>query len=126
MSLNQKNYYNLLVNLKKQTDIITKPLNTKTNNHSRLINSYRIKVDRMVEAKSMYNVLTKMILSIPSGELPSRVSKTKLRNEIVQTKHILNRIIKQTKTTYNLMDNLEAKSWSLPAPPRIIHTIKTK
>ena len=126
MSLNQKNYYNLLVNLKKQTDIITKPLNTKTNNHSRLINSYRIKVDRMVEAKSMYNILTKMILSIPSVELPNRVSKTKLKNQIVQTKQILNRIIKQTKNTYNLMNNLEAKSWSLPYPPRKIHPFKRK
>ena len=102
MSLTQNNYYNLLVDLKKQTDIITKPLNTNTNNHYRLINSYRIKVDRMVEAKSMYNILTKMILSIPSVELPNRVSKTKLKNQIVQTKQILNRIIKQTKNTYNL------------------------
>ena len=118
MSLKQNDYYNLLLNLQRQRDIITKPL--KINNNHKLINSYRIKLNRMISAKDMYNELSKMILRIPSKELPTKISKSLLKKQITSSKLILNAAIRRTKTTYNLINSLQAKSIAaaMPKPPR--------
>ena len=119
MSLKHNNYYNLLLNLERQRDIITKPLKIDNNSNLKLINSYRIKLNKMIFAKDMYNNLSKMILSIPPKELPPRVSKLALQKQIVSSKLILNTIIRRTKTTYDLINNLQAKSLAtaMPRPP---------
>ena len=120
MSLKQNNYYNILLNLQKQSNIITKPLKTNNNSNPKIINSYRIKLNKMIFAKSMYNELSKMILSISPKNLPSRVSKHALRKQIVSSKLILNAAIRRTKTTYNLINSLQAKSLAaaMPRPRR--------
>ena len=119
MSLKHNNYYNLLLNLERQRDIITKPLKIDNNSNLKLINSYRIKLNKMIFAKDMYNNLSKMIFSIPPKELPPRVSKLALQKQIVSSKLILNTIIRRTKTTYDLINNLQAKSLAtaMPRPP---------
>mgnify|MGYP001588698966 CR=1 FL=1 len=119
MSLSHNNYYNLLLNLQRQSNIIIKPLKHNNNNY-KLINSYRIKLNKIILAKEMYDNLSEMILSIPSRNLPPGVSKFVLQKQIVSTKLILNATIRRIKTSYNLINNLQAKSIAaaMPLPRR--------
>ena len=116
MSFTYSDYYSILQNLDKQKQIIIKKLNIKNNSQTRLVNSYRIRLNKMQQAQNMYNSLSTLLISIPQKQLPPRVQKQTLKQHISVEKYKLKREINQIKSTYQLLNKLEAEKIKLTFP----------
>lgn len=103
MSISGENFYELLKNLKRQKGIVFEPLSAHSNYETKVVNSYNMKLQRMNVAKNIFQDLSKMMLSIPSQELPPGVTKLQLKGILNQGKKSINKEIVRTKKFISIL-----------------------